>query len=172
MTVELPPSLPPPDEALPAPAGQLPREAEKVLLGWKYSQGRFGDYIPALIVTFEQNKAPALLCIVLRLELEGGNCPDCSKPWHKVEVRNKMAHFDYYDPSCSCFPRCSECGSSHHRAVAMGVAWAKQPQIMEGVTPCPCCKNAVTRVNQRYAKAGKQLRVVTEPSPQLLLPIR
>lgn len=84
---------------------------------------------------------------VLELEASGGPCPQCNKPWKRIEVRNRHGHFDYFNPVCRCYPRCPgitakarnrykdgepkpggptietvtyECGASLHREVARG----------------------------------------------------
>lgn len=118
----------------------------RVLL-FRYHQGRYFKHMTNVIDSAEFNGAPDLFVVLLRMELEGGECPHCGKAWHRVDVGGPCGGFHYHDPSCSCFPRCPECGSSHHRSVA----------LHESYVPCPSCSQAYARANRRLAKKGKKI---------------
>jgi len=94
---------------------------------------------------------PAKLIVLEQLEKDGGKCPECKKPWNKVEVNNVYADFFYYDPDCNCFPRCPECGTSQHRE------WA----VANAVYECSTCryqfqarpkKDHIEEYSKRYLK--------------------
>ena len=59
--------------------------------------------------------ADAVTAEMMQREMGGGPCPMCGVPWQRVEVRNRWGEFAYYDPACTCFPRCPRCGVSFHR---------------------------------------------------------
>lgn len=61
-----------------------------------------------------QLKEEALL---LELDINGGPCLSCGKEYRKVEIKTKYIHFQYYEPSCSCFPKCPLCGRYLHHEV-------------------------------------------------------
>lgn len=64
---------------------------------------------------------PVDLIEVETLEMNGGLCPKCGKPWRKIEVKNQFADFYYFDPDCKCYGRCSNCESSLHREKTTGM---------------------------------------------------
>tara|TARA_B100001123_G_C15342930_1_gene1035763 strand:+ start:1003 stop:1428 length:426 start_codon:yes stop_codon:yes gene_type:complete len=49
---------------------------------------------------------------LMELSADGGDCPKCGAEWELVQVDNKYARFHYFDPSCSCYPRCPRCDAS------------------------------------------------------------
>ena len=54
---------------------------------------------------------------MLDLDIFGGECMRCGKPFRKVAVKNKYIEFDYFEPSCNCYPRCVWCDRPlHHEA--------------------------------------------------------
>jgi len=64
-------------------------------------------------------------------ETAGGKCPSCGAAWEKVEVENRYAEYEYYQPSCRCFGNCDKCGKSLH-----GVSFPNHP---ERAYRCPSC---------------------------------
>lgn len=42
---------------------------------------------------------------IIAYETAGGNCPRCGEPWKYVEGE----YIGYYQPHCTCFPRCHIC---------------------------------------------------------------
>ncbi len=76
---------------------------------------------------------PGELLHLIAMEVEGGDCPKCGKPWKLIHSHNVaktlqggvhavLTDFDFYRPSCRCFGFCQRCGNSLHREVAGGVA--------------------------------------------------
>ena len=46
---------------------------------------------------------------LILLQLDGGECWQCHKPWNLVTVDNAFVTGIYYLPSCDCYPRCPMC---------------------------------------------------------------
>lgn len=83
---------------------------------------------------------PAEFLHLVAMEVEGGDCPKCGKPWKpvpaKIEVRTDrgdlalgiepayktLCDFVHYRPSCRCYGFCRACGNSLHREVEAGTA--------------------------------------------------
>lgn len=146
--------------------GQVEQQVEAFVSGWKYDQERWERYMMKLVMSAEFNSAPAMFSVMLRMEVEGGACPECGIPWRKVHTGGKMGGFAYHDPNCTCFPRCGDCGSSHHRGVALG---AEAKRFKEGITPCPSCGNAITRITRRLEQKGSPMRLASQAPFQLSL---
>jgi hypothetical protein len=43
------------------------------------------------------------------MEIYGGNCPKCKKPWKQIKFENKFGSIEYYQPDCTCIMRCPIC---------------------------------------------------------------
>lgn len=59
---------------------------------------------------------------LMAMDVEGGDCPMCGKPWKIVPVENRFGKFRYFRPSCRCYGVCSRCGASLHHAAVTGTA--------------------------------------------------
>ena len=81
------------------------------------------------------------------LEKDGGFCLICGKDWQRIEVKNILADFFYYDPECKCYPRCPECKTSLHREAA----------VMGTVRKCSTCGHLLI-------KEDRKLKQITEYS--------
>lgn len=55
--------------------------------------------------------------ILLERDINGGECMNCGKEYKRIEVKTKYIHFSYFEPACSCFPRCPLCGRMMHHEV-------------------------------------------------------
>lgn len=77
--------------------------------------------------TYQENviklseEASSELVYLMAMEVEGGECPNCGRPWAMVHVTNKFAEYIYYKPSCKCYPVCPRCKTSMHREMVTGV---------------------------------------------------
>jgi hypothetical protein len=49
------------------------------------------------------------ILMMSQLEIQGGECPRCSKKWIKVEFDNIFRCGSYYKPDCQCFFKCPVC---------------------------------------------------------------
>ena len=47
---------------------------------------------------------------MISVQIDGGKCYKCHAEFEKVKVNNIFAEFEYYRPTCSCFPTCWHCG--------------------------------------------------------------
>jgi DNA-directed RNA polymerase subunit M/transcription elongation factor TFIIS len=118
-------------------------------------------YHTALRQSAEEGNAPALFVIMLKREQDGGPCPDCEKPWRRVHSNpHPNVDFTWWDPDCGCFPRCRECGGSHHREIALDKPWA----------PCPSCGNAYTKQTRSLAEHGFEV-LALPPIDEVLVPL-
>lgn len=57
---------------------------------------------------------------LLVLDVNGGECMRCGKAYKRVDVKNKMIEFHYFEPSCNCYPRCVWCGRLLHHESQTG----------------------------------------------------
>jgi hypothetical protein len=55
--------------------------------------------------------------MLMDIEVLGGECPVCKKPFKRVDVQNKWVSYTYYIPACSCFPQCPLCSRLMHHEV-------------------------------------------------------
>jgi len=106
------------------------------------------------------------------LAAKGSNCPNCGKPWVPVYVKNKIAEFHYYVPSCSCYPRCPFCGK---------VLLAEVMEKAKGCTNCMIsregsgidakyglrCKKWTTEIEHK----GKKVKVANTRCPGTMVPV-
>lgn len=94
---------------------------------WQLDQGRLNQRIDRAVSLALRAGRSAEHIATLVAERDGGGCPRCEAPWRAIAVNvqigpGKRAEFVYYDPACSCYPRCRRCGASLHReATSVGV---------------------------------------------------
>lgn len=60
---------------------------------------------------------------LLDLDVFGGECVVCHKPYRKIEVKNKWVEFSYFEPACNCYVRCPICNRSLHHEVLLNTKY-------------------------------------------------
>ena len=85
------------------------------------------------------------------LEVQGGECPKCKKPWKRIDVKNVFVKFYYHKPTCRCFPICPWCESLLFIEM-----------FGSGYEKCRNCKTVVTckEIVSKKAKHGDKTRNV------------
>ena len=88
--------------------------------------------------------------LVTQFELEafGGACPKCETLWVRRKVENVLVIFEYWQPACTCYPVCWNCGNY------------LLYEIESGIMYCMNCKHMaicdqVTEKTKKSAKTGK-----------------
>lgn len=49
---------------------------------------------------------------LMALAADGGGCPKCGVECDLIKVENEFADFHYFEPACTCYPHCPNCGES------------------------------------------------------------
>ena len=93
---------------------------------------------------------------MMKMEIDGGNCPKCNKPWLEIDYDGLFGMGRYFEPECYCFPTC-RCGPEWHPVKHLYREWAadqlvkivpKGKYLSHGrvieitrskVTQCPSC---------------------------------
>jgi len=115
-------------------------KTSELLEGHIRTAEKFAEYQKKSYEAYKTSNAPALMLNLIKLETLGGKCPECGKPWKKVEVKNQCADFAYFTPDCKCYPHCPACGVSFHREWAMGI---------RDFTHCKSCGSTSTPIYGR-----------------------
>lgn len=67
---------------------------------------------------------------LLDLELHGGECILCGKPYKKIDAvsatASKKVLFHYFQPSCKCFLRCPICGRLLHWEMILELGYCQR----------------------------------------------
>ena len=93
----------------------LPTEAQK--------QARAEEIIRIHFVQMEANAeagVPKELLELMKIEVDGGDCPQCGKPWKEVVYDNLFGKGRYFKSVCHCYPMCWNCGYQNYRQDIMG----------------------------------------------------
>jgi len=57
---------------------------------------------------------------LLKIELDGGDCLKCGKPWKRIEFSNVFLRGGYHEPDCWCHIRCPICHQWQYEETSNG----------------------------------------------------
>lgn len=93
----------------------LPTDAEK-----RRRAGRIVATHLNALDALGRSGAPKELLDLMQLEVDGGSCPRCGRPWKEVRYDNAFGCGRYFRPACRCYKRCAHCGYECYRQEVMG----------------------------------------------------
>jgi hypothetical protein len=100
------------------------------------------EFINAIPNLMFDRGLPAEVLQAVRLEVKGGPCPLCGTQFKKREVRNPWGHFDFYEPACHCFKKCTRVrytlkGGRKITTVGCG-KWLTEEKLLD-INQCTSC---------------------------------
>lgn len=93
---------------------------------------------------------------LLVMDVNGGACMRCGKPYRRVDVKNKLIEFHYFEPSCNCYPRCVWCGRILHHETETNQAHCSN-------CPAPRCTEFSDKTEWNNETKKKETRRVRCP---------
>ena len=58
---------------------------------------------------------------LIKIEMDGGPCPKCTKEWQIVTFANRYGSGGYFKPACECYPRCPRCSRELYEEFSSGI---------------------------------------------------
>jgi hypothetical protein len=103
-----------------------------------------------MVEVYKKNPDALPRALVMQFELEafGGICPKCGTPWIHRKVKNELVSFEYWQPSCRCYPVCCNCGNYLLYEIESGIMYCTNCKYM------PICDQIVEKT-KKSSKTGK-----------------
>lgn len=119
-------------------------QSQKSMDSWWHNIQKHRFHDAEIADKYGKTEYRKLIC----LELDGGNCTRCHKPWRKIEFSNPIGKGIYYRPNCDCFYRCPNCDSELFDEMERGILQATNHH-------CPKCKWPL--VVDKHRNWGKEI---------------
>jgi hypothetical protein len=99
------------------------------------------------------------ICKQVDLEMMGGPCPKCGKPFQQICVDSDDGKYDYYEPACKCFPKCEVVLRRDAKKQLMTTIGCGNWKIAETLINAPYCFNC----RPRYVEDERELQENNKP---------